>query len=784
MSIAGLSLIQTLAPLVMTVVLQPEITPEELRLERSSIDRIEQALPIVFVDRDDFEIDQSCTIRIAPGAIIRDRNNKGVIHIVSDNVIVVFEDGSVLQGRAGIDGWLSSGPGAGEGWDTLKGTAITVNGHEGVEIIGANIRGYRNGIVATDAEGLVVRDSELSDMYRERLTSTATREGSSDWLYPHINDDNEWLRHYGAAIWAERCHGAHFEGVRVRRGQNGIILDNTNGASVTKNDCSFLSGWGLAMWRASQNEITENRFDFCVRGHVEGVYNRGQDSAGILMFEQCQQNNIFSNSCTHSGDGIFGFGGNDAVKKTDDGPWGNANNIISGNDLSFAPAHGLEMTFSEGNRIAGNLIESNAICGYWGGYSQRGEIMWNRFINNGGMAYGSERGAINIEHGSGNQIIFNEFVNNKVGVRLWWDHDQSLLSEPGVASRYKGVVGNSIWANTFVMNLDHPFGMKRDDKPIMTGIELQDIGEAPGYEGPRVGRNSTSKESNTWDIAPIVAQSMNIDGGIEIANGGGASGDGPWTSEVPQRISPPGRDWIICDQWGPWAFETPIMREHSRSGTKHIYEIYPPVGDRAAVHVDMLNSSLEVILDTPDDWKGSKPWLLTIVANPEVPIDAYEAVVRVGDDWSRPIAGRFISTTWNARCWSWQNDPLVDLEAWRAEADDVQVTPVDQLDLPFGSNGPARVNHALTVSDRDRFGIIAETEIALPKGTWKLSTLSDDGIRVFINGEMRLERWDIHGPTPDEVVFEVADDSPTRIELEYFENDGYATLSVDLQPLD
>ena len=780
MSIAGLSLIQTLAPLVMTVVLQPEITPEELRLERSSIDRIEQALPIVVVDRDDFEIDQSCTIRIAPGAIIRDRNNNGVIHIVSDDVIAVFEDGSVLQGRAGIDGWLSSGPGAGEGWDTLKGTAITVNGHEGVEIIGASIRGYRNGIVATDAEGLVVRDSELSDMYRERLTSTATREGSSDWLYPHNNDDNEWLTNYGAAIWAERCHGAHFEGVRVRCGQNGIILDNTNGARVLKNDCSFLSGWGLAMWRASQNEITENRFDFCVRGHVEGVYNRGQDSAGILMFEQCQFNKIISNSCTHSGDGIFGFGGNDAVKQVTSTLWGNANNIFRSNDLSFAPAHGLEMTFSENNSVVSNLFESNAICGIWGGYSQGFSIGSNRFLTNGGMAYGAERGAINIEHGSGHVIRINRFINNKCGVRLWWDFDESLLAQPGVAGRYRGVVENKIEGNWFTMNRDHPFGPGAE----LIGIELQDIGEAAGYTGVRVGENEIDIDDNQWTIENTSAVQARILGQVYTKQ------DPDWPAgnwrfaEPPKRISPPGREWIIVDQWGPWDFETPLMREHSRSGIKHIYEIYPPVGDGAAVHVDMLNSSLEVILDKPENWKGSKPWLLTIVANPEVPIDAYEAVVRVGDDWSRPIAGRFISTTWSTRCWSWQNDPLVDLEAWRAEADDVQVTPVDQLGLPFGYNGPARVNHALTVSDRDKFAIIAQTEIALPKGTWKLTTLSDDGIRVFINGEMRLERWDIHGPTPDEVVFEVADDSPTRIELEYFENDGYATLSVDLQPLD
>lgn len=743
------------------------------------------ALPTVVVDHDDFRITKSCKISIPPGTIIEDVEGDGVIQIGADYVYIEFIDGSLLQGRAGIDDWLARGTGKGEGWDTLTGTAITIDGHAGVEIVGANIRGYRNGIVASDAPEIMIRDATLTDMYRQRLTSTATREGSGDWLWPHHNDENQWLTSYGAAIWMERSGGGVVTNVRVRRGQNGIVLDSSDAVQVSNNDCSFLSGWGLAMWRSSGNQIRDNRFDFCVRGHVEGVYNRGQDSAGILMFEACQQNMISSNSCTHSGDGIFGFGGNDAVEKATDGPWGNASNIIIGNDLSFAPAHGLEMTFSEANRIAGNLIESNAICGYWGGYSQRGEIMWNRFINNGKMAYGGERGAINIEHGAYNQIAFNRFINNKVGVRLWWDDDRSLLEEPGVAAKNKGVVGNSILGNTFVMNLDHPFGQQQGDKPIMIGIEIQDIGDAPGYEGPRVGRNGASEESNKWDIAPIVAQPMNIGEGIEVTQaGGGGSGDGPWSSEVPKRISPPGRKWIIVDRWGPWDFESPTVREHSRSGGTDIYEIYIPKEWEKYVHVEMQQGINEVMLDSPDPTRGWEPWLLTIKADPSEPISSYTAIVRVGDDWSRTITGRFINAKWAVRCWAWENDPLTDPDAWRAEANAIEPVTLDQLDLPFANNAPSRVSEKLGITDRDRFGLLASTTIALPGGKWKLTTRSDDGIRVKINGEQVIERWDIHAPALDDAVFTVNDGTPTRIEVEYFENDGYATLELDLQPIE
>lgn len=741
------------------------------------------ALPTIVVDHDDFKITQSCKLLIPPGTVIEDDEGDGVLQINGDYLYIEFVEGSVLLGRAGIDEWLSQGAPQGEGWDTLTGTAITINAQEGVEIVGANIRGYRNGIVASDAPELMIRNATLSDLYRQRLGSTATREDSGDWLYPHHNDDNQWLENYGAAIWAERCHNAKFTGVKVRRGQNGIVLDSTNSATVSNNDCSFLSGWGLAMWRASQNIVSSNRFDFCVRGHVEGVYNRGQDSAGILMFEACTNNSIVSNSCTHGGDGIFGFGGNDAVKITTGKQWGNAGNTFTGNDLSFAPAHGLEMTFSEGNKVWTNLFESNAICGIWGGYSQGFNIEENKFILNGGMAYGRERGAINIEHGADNSITNNTFRNNKCGVRLWWDYDKSLLEQPGVAHRYKGVTNNTVKMNKFIFDRAHPFEQPSGDTPVMVGIELQDIGDAAEFSGPRVGENKVSNDLNIWEIAPEFAEELGIDPGSPKIMGFGSSiHNGHVRTRVPDRISPPGREWIIVDQWGPWDFESPTMREHSRSGSADIFELYPLVGSTPKISIDLEGVNAQVT--PPKSGEGWRPWLLKISPRGNEPVSSYAGTVRIGDDWSRTISGRFINANWSVRCWAWTNDPLTDLDAWRAEADLVESVTLDQLDLPFASGGPSRVSQKLDIDNRDRFGLIAETEITLPKGKWKLSTLSDDGIRVFIHGETLLERWDIHGPTPDEVVFEVPDDSPTRIGIEYFENDGYAMLQVDLQPVD
>ena len=42
---------------------------------------------------------------------------------------------------------------------------------------------------------------------------------------------------------------------RARDGQNGLILDGVQASRVYDNDFSFLSGWGIALWRSSDNTI-------------------------------------------------------------------------------------------------------------------------------------------------------------------------------------------------------------------------------------------------------------------------------------------------------------------------------------------------------------------------------------------------------------------------------------------------------------------------------------------------------------------------------------------------
>ncbi|MFQ5654315.1 MAG: right-handed parallel beta-helix repeat-containing protein [Planctomycetota bacterium] len=228
-----------------------------------------QVLPAVTLRSDDTEISRSCRVVIPKGTTITDRHGDGVIQITASGIVVQFVEGAELCGAA-----------EGTTPDAFKGIGIRIAGHKNVTILGGRIRGYWCAIEASDADGLVLEGVDASDNRRARLRSTPAAEDAGDWLWPHANDGNEWLARYGAAISIEGSSGVTVRRCRARACQNGLILDRVDGSQIYDNDFSFLSGWGIALWRSSGNVLSRNAVDFCVRGYSHGVYNRGQTRRG------------------------------------------------------------------------------------------------------------------------------------------------------------------------------------------------------------------------------------------------------------------------------------------------------------------------------------------------------------------------------------------------------------------------------------------------------------------------------------------------------------------------
>ena len=709
---------------------------------------------VVTVAGDDVVITESCTIAIAPETVIEDRDGDGVIHIGASNIEVTFARGSVLRGSA-----EDTRP------DEYRGFGIRLHGHANVTIRRARISGFWCGLWATKADGLTLEAIDASDNRRAHLKSTPVAEDSSDWLFPHNNDANEWLNQYGAAIWVEDSNRITVRDCTVRHGQNALCLKRVNDSKIYDNDFSFNSGWGIALWRSCRNVISRNACDFCVRGYSHGVYNRGQDSAGILMFEQNNENVIAENSATHGGDCFFGFAGREALGEAGTHPaaWykrrGNSGNLLINNDFSYAPAHGIEMTFSFGNVFYGNRLVENAICGVWGGYSQDTLIARNHFEGNGEMAYGLERGGINIEHGKDNRIVGNTFERNKCGVHLWWDEEGDFATKPWGRANGTESKNNLIADNTFA----------GDD------LVFHFRGPSDVTLGSNVLRNVKKKTEK--DAEAVVNEKPNLTEAMEKP---GYTAYGR-TRPVGARKHLRGRQNIIMTEWGPWDHESPLVRLVQDSGDSVTYDLHKMPADPV---VTVAAEGVKGHFSAPQA-PGQPPTYTVSAARPGV--YPYRMRVKAGS-FDQEFPGTLISATWDVTFFKWTEevDPRERLDAWRklARGETAVTAEVKQLRFQYGWGGPSdqRISEAVTTArlGGDHFGMIARTRLPLAAGRWEFATLSDDGIRVAADGQNVVENWTWHGPTRNTGTFTLTNDKTVEITVEHFEIDGYAALELAL----
>ncbi|MCG2614950.1 right-handed parallel beta-helix repeat-containing protein [Terrimonas sp. NA20] len=352
--------------------------------------------------------------------------------VIEGNDITVDFNGAVLQGSSDV-----SNP------DRFTGIAVEIRNSNKVTVRNLTIKGYKIALLVRNVENLVIENGDFSYNYRPRLQSTQQKEDVSDWLSYHHNENNEWNR-YGAGICLIDCRNAVIRNSKASGNQNGLLMTRCSGAQISHNDFSFNSGLGIGLYRSSGNRILYNRLIYNIRGYSHGVYQRGQDSAGILAFEQCNNNLVYKNNVTHGGDGFFLWAGQTTM---DSGAGGCNGNVLLANDFSYAATNGIELTFSS-NTVNGNRIYE---CenGIWGGYSYNTTIRHNRFRNN--------KVGIAIEHGQDNSISYNLFDQDRQAIRIWANNTQvpdwGYAQKRDTRSRNYTMVSNSFNRNPVVFDL-------------------------------------------------------------------------------------------------------------------------------------------------------------------------------------------------------------------------------------------------------------------------------------------------------------------------------------------
>lgn len=717
------------------------------------------------IDRDNLTITASTTFRSGRYQI-NDGDDNGVLHVRGNDLTLDFQ-GAALAGAA-----TDAQP------DEFHGRGIVIEEANNVTLKNLKARGFKVGVYARNCRNLIIENCDFSDNYKQHLLSTPQAENGADWLFGHENDANEWFR-YGAAVYLDGCTRFTLRNNIARRGQNGICLVRCNEGAVYDNDCSFNSGWGLALYRSCGNVVARNKFDWCIRGYSHGVYNRGQDSAGILVFEQCSDNAFVFNSATHGGDGFFLFAGLETLDESGQG--GCNRNLVYRNDFSHASNNGIEATFSTGNRFIENILDE-ADHAIWAGYSYGSEFVRNKISR-------SNHG-ISIEHGSDNRIEGNTIERTRVGVQLWANASPGFRDKPYGKSHHCRSQEYQIIGNRFVSN--------------QLDVRLANTSQVV------VRRNEFRKAPVSFDVAgdcrELTIAENNISGKLRIGEQAGVRFEDNFLDQPPPGISsaksplaldfadrgpPPeaatkapgkqdaflakgalrGLEYIFVDEWGPYDFaEIKVMPDRPVFWDDGELRV---LGPPTAFSIQDVAGGAVVAPQT-----GVLPATLNISA-PDRKMRQFSFSIALPEKGRTiPVDGLLLFANWDVKFYGWKDaGPQKPPADWKA----VLASPVleerhlSKVDFVWSAGAP---------SDRvpvDHFATVSTAEIELPAGKYELHTISDDGVRVSVDGRCIIDNWTWHPPAENLAEIELAA-GKHALRIEHFEIDGVAQLQFWLAP--
>lgn len=665
-----------------------------------------------------------------------------------------------------------------------SGLAVLVRNSRNVTIRNLKARGYKIALMAENSDSLLLEHCDFSYNFRQRLHSTREREDLADWLSYHNNEADEWLR-YGAAVYLKKCNHATVRHLTVTGGQNGLMLAECNDGLFYNNTIHFNSGVGIGLYRSAKNKVMHNRLDWNVRGYSHGFYSRGQDSAGILCYEQSSNNTFAYNSATHSGDGFFLWAGQSTM---DTGKGGCNDNIIFGNDFSHAPANGIEATFSR-NILANNRLE-DCKYGVWGGYSYGTLIAGNTICEN--------QFGVAIEHGQDNAIVRNYFAADSIGIQLW---ERDRQPEDWGFSEIKNVSSRNyeIQHNYFV-DVKIPLQISGTDKVAINDdnqfynfeklllaekpnrqfylvkndvCQADQWGDAAGYKNKnRISEPPLPEELAEWpelarELAPVEAYEPQ-----------------PLPDAMDAMLPEGhvrGRKFILVNEWGPYDFLRPSIWLRDIKDSLYTFLLLGPQGNwrlnggQGFTSVNPKTGAFPATLTAKRDSTGEELKL-------EFEFIGEKAIGQFGEKMERGASVpfrfyRFEKTLdWTVRFYEYSESthPLSNYEAFRQlkERKPDAEEQVQELAYSWWERPAPGV-------DADHFATFASTSFDIIPGKYKVSVTSDDGLRFFVDGQLVIGHWDVHEPATDEAVLELS--GRHTFEIEHFDAGGFAALSFYME---
>jgi hypothetical protein len=243
------------------------------------------------------------------------------------------------------------------------------------------------------------------------------------------------------------------------------------------------------------------------------------------------------------------------------------------------------------------------------------------------------------------------------------------------------------------------------------------------------------------------------------------------------------RSAIIVDEWGPYDWRSPqLWPVDSSRVTPLRLRVLGPAGQwrivdrRGVARVSRASGSTnDTIVVTPTavsegDWEITLEYRGAATVSPRGERRAAGVPYRFGYRRFEP------RMSWKIDFFTWPDsaDPRSNAESFATilRASPILTRQEPRLDYMW-------YRPPIPGLPQSRFAVVAATTVTLEPGEYTLRTISDDGIRVWLDGRLIIDNWKPHDSTVD-----LAAIGPGRHELrvEYFQVDGWTELRVEVVP--
>jgi len=650
-------------------------------------------------------IDHSGTVKSKEYHIAGTDSLSTAIIIQGENITIDFK-GAVINGTTD-----PTHP------DQFKGTGIIIKQGKNITLRNLVVRGFKVGILARGIKNLKIINSDLSYNFRQHLNSSRQTEDLADWQSYHHNEHDEWLR-YGAGIYLRDCDSAEIHDNKVIEGQCGLMMTHCNDALVYNNNFSYNSGLGIGMYRSSRNKIMNNKLDWNVRGDSFGVYYRGQDSAGILIFEQSNDNVFAYNSVTHSGDGFFLWAGQTSM---DTGEGGCNDNLVYANDFSYAPTNGVEITFSR-NKIIGNIIH-DCWHGVWGGFSYNTVIANNDFAGN--------LSAIAIEHGQHDIIDQNTFSGDKMGLELWSNpkrpKDIGYLQKRDTRSMDYRISNNSFAGVRNGLSINNTSDIAISNDRVTGGTLQQKI-------------DSTVKNMEFNNVGDQIKPNIDSSYFPRIKRIPGAQ-----NAQIPTD-HPKGKKYIMMNEWGPYSFNYPMLWSNKIDSIGRMdFDLLGPAGNwkvlsmKGVANMSATSGTIPTQLTAQKDTSSLTDIDIQLEYTGKAITSQFGTKYPSGKPYVFHYREFAIPYHWQTRWFAFDtlSDPIKHKQQFEKLITGVpdKISEGTDLSTVFGKNFGKGI-------PRQKITTVSSSAIDVPDADYRIGISASEMARVYIDDKLIIEKWD------------------------------------------